>query len=394
MPKMRRGRSPAGRARRAPGRRWRRPAAGRGSGCRWSRARGRRPRAHGRDRSRPHAPTRGSHRPASFALRRADPAGGSVAGVAVGGDRLQLPSRLGETLGWVVGGVEAAEHVSDGGEARLGEVGPCPLGLEPLLGRSGGAVGVVEGGLGLVGEAVELGLALGEALVCGAELVRDLLVLGAGRLELALGLCGRRAAASCSSWSCCWRSATCCSKSSTCCWSSAFSCSRPALACSSSSICAELAALTSSWSLWSTAAQIASPITAASRAPVRTSQPVGRPDGGGVGSRLDPSLRQPSGEELERLAGLRLLLAAQVDALPRQKRTRLGCDLERLAGQTLGRQLEQARSIGVEPDLGDEPAGESEGAILRLRTKIGPRTPRSSRARPSGACGVARAAPW
>ena len=51
---------------------------------------------------------------------------------------------------------------------------------------------------------------------------------------------------------------------------------------------------------------------------------------------------QPLGEELERLAGLRLLCALEIHALPREEGARLRRGLEGLGGGALGRQFENA----------------------------------------------------
>ena len=75
---------------------------------------------------------------------------------------------------------------------------------------------------------------------------------------------------------------------------------------------------------------------------------------------------QPLGEELERLARLRLLLAAKVYATSGEKGPRLCSDLERLARSALGRELEDPRSVGIQPHLGDHPAIERFRGELQL----------------------------
>src|SRR5690348_4422149 len=63
-------------------------------------------------------------------------------------------------------------------------------------------------------------------------------------------------------------------------------------------------------------------------------------------------------EVLEGLLRLRLLLAREVDALLREVRAGLGRDLERLARRGPRRELEDARTVRVDPHLRDEPAAE------------------------------------
>src|SRR6266516_2821425 len=75
---------------------------------------------------------------------------------------------------------------------------------------------------------------------------------------------------------------------------------------------------------------------------------------------------QPLGEELERLARLRLLLAAKVYATSGEKGPSLCSDLERLARSALGRELEDPRSVGIQPHLGDHPAIERFRGELQL----------------------------
>src|SRR3954447_2611504 len=74
-----------------------------------------------------------------------------------------------------------------------------------------------------------------------------------------------------------------------------------------------------------------------------------------------------SREELERGSGLRLLLAEQVDPEPRQIGAGLGGDLERLAGPALRRQLEDPRSVRIEPHLRDHPPLVALGRELELK---------------------------
>ena len=90
------------------------------------------------------------------------------------------------------------------------------------------------------------------------------------------------------------------------------------------------------------------------------------PDVSSCGRRLRACRLQSLGEELERLPGLRLLLAGEVDARARQERPRLRGDLERLGGRALGRELEDARVVRVEPHLGDELAAEALRRELEL----------------------------
>src|SRR4051794_15166863 len=91
-------------------------------------------------------------------------------------------------------------------------------------------------------------------------------------------------------------------------------------------------------------------------------------------------------EVLKRFPRLRLLLGGEVDAVAREERAGLRGDLERLVRRAPGRQLEHAGAVGVEPQLGDEPPPELLRREPQLETRTGPRTVRSSRARPSGAC--------
>ena len=64
---------------------------------------------------------------------------------------------------------------------------------------------------------------------------------------------------------------------------------------------------------------------------------------------------QLPGEELQRGAGLRLLMALERHTALCQECPCLGRHLERLGRAAPGGQLEDARSVGVEPELGDEP---------------------------------------
>src|SRR6266516_1111864 len=75
---------------------------------------------------------------------------------------------------------------------------------------------------------------------------------------------------------------------------------------------------------------------------------------------------QPLREDLERLARLRLLLAAKVYATSGEKGPSLCSDLERLARSALGRELEDPRSVGIQPHLGDHPAIERFRGELQL----------------------------
>src|SRR3954452_7997075 len=60
------------------------------------------------------------------------------------------------------------------------------------------------------------------------------------------------------------------------------------------------------------------------------------------------------GEELERGSGLRLPLSRELDAACVEVRLDLGRGLGRLGGRARGRQLEHARVVRVQPELGDE----------------------------------------
>ena len=73
----------------------------------------------------------------------------------------------------------------------------------------------------------------------------------------------------------------------------------------------------------------------------------------------EPARRGPQAlrEELERLAGLGLLLAADVDALARRgTRASRRQPWNVSAGSALGRELDEPGVVGVQPHLGDEPA--------------------------------------
>ena len=77
-------------------------------------------------------------------------------------------------------------------------------------------------------------------------------------------------------------------------------------------------------------------------------------------------------EELHRGAGLRLLLARRVDAALVEEDPHLGGHLERLGGRAARRQLEDARPVRVEPQLGDEAAAEVRGRGLQLEDEHRP----------------------
>src|SRR5262245_19674305 len=70
------------------------------------------------------------------------------------------------------------------------------------------------------------------------------------------------------------------------------------------------------------------------------------------------------GEELERGAGLRLLLTAQVDAAVGEEPACLERDVERLGRRALRRELQDPRVIGVQPELADELA------VVALRDQV------------------------
>src|SRR5205807_5325131 len=64
------------------------------------------------------------------------------------------------------------------------------------------------------------------------------------------------------------------------------------------------------------------------------------------------------GEVLERRLRLRLLLSLQVDALSSEIGPCFGSNLERFRRRALGGQFEDSLVVGIQPDLGDEPAAE------------------------------------
>src|SRR6187455_1865912 len=73
------------------------------------------------------------------------------------------------------------------------------------------------------------------------------------------------------------------------------------------------------------------------------------------------------GEELERRLRLRLLFAEEVEAFAGQERLHLDRQVERLGRQTLRRELEDARPVRVEPELGHEPPGEALRRVLQFQ---------------------------
>jgi hypothetical protein len=88
----------------------------------------------------------------------------------------------------------------------------------------------------------------------------------------------------------------------------------------------------------------------------------------GPGQRLP----QPGAEELERRLRLRCLLRAERDAALGQVGLELGADGQHLLGPTLGRDLEDARPVGVEPHLDDDRSGEVLRRVLRPEQEGGP----------------------
>src|SRR6185436_15189670 len=70
------------------------------------------------------------------------------------------------------------------------------------------------------------------------------------------------------------------------------------------------------------------------------------------------------GEELERRLRLRLLFAEEVEAFAGEERLHLDRQVEGLGRQTLRRELEDARPVRVEPELGHEPPGEALRRVL------------------------------
>ncbi len=77
------------------------------------------------------------------------------------------------------------------------------------------------------------------------------------------------------------------------------------------------------------------------------------------------------GEEVQGGAGLGLLLAAEVDPHVREVAPRLEGDRQRVPWGALGRQLEDAGTVGVEPELGDDPAAEGLRRHLQLEERDG-----------------------
>jgi hypothetical protein len=88
-----------------------------------------------------------------------------------------------------------------------------------------------------------------------------------------------------------------------------------------------------------------------------------RPSSSGFSWRL----LQPLGEELERLLRFCLLLAGQVNALLREEHTDLGRHLEGVRGCAFRGQLQDARIVRIEPQLGDQTVLEVLGGELQLQ---------------------------
>src|SRR5215207_2579892 len=77
-------------------------------------------------------------------------------------------------------------------------------------------------------------------------------------------------------------------------------------------------------------------------------------------------------EELERPARLRRLLAREVDAVPAEEGSRLRRGAEGVGRLALGRELEDARAIGIQPELRDEPPTEGLRSELELEDQDRP----------------------
>src|SRR4051812_37351599 len=83
------------------------------------------------------------------------------------------------------------------------------------------------------------------------------------------------------------------------------------------------------------------------------------------------TLAKRAAEELQRLASLGLLLAAELQPPRREHATGLGRHLEGLRRRAFGRELEDARSVRVQPHLRDEPAVEPFDHALELEHEDG-----------------------
>src|SRR5215207_10125286 len=79
-----------------------------------------------------------------------------------------------------------------------------------------------------------------------------------------------------------------------------------------------------------------------------------------------PTVGQLLGKELQGRTGLGLLWSAQVDAMSSQICLALGGCVEGISRSALGGQLENPRSVRVEPELGYEPTLEVGGRELQL----------------------------
>ena len=111
----------------------------------------------------------------------------------------------------------------------------------------------------------------------------------------------------------------------------------------------------------------------------------GSPPARGAPDSSRRALPQDGREVRERLPRFGLLLTGQADPAVGEVGPRLGRDLEGVRRRALGGQLEEPRAVRVEPQLDDDPPRQLGGVKRSFRTKIGPRTERSSSATPSGA---------